>query len=400
MAFASGALAQSMVATPAIPATSTAASSAGSGAAPQKTIFGCLGLTKANIKGCRDALCASQLGQMMNGMMMPLSGLTGGVIPTFCPPVLNAAALADQAALTGGPAGSAGVMAAAAAAQADVAGAGARIAAIEYLATLDCHYWPEAEAGLIGRLRGDRVECVRFAAARALGTGCCCTKKTVAALEIVVNGGDKDGFPSENSPRVRAAAFAALDRCVQRFPIDASDPVPPESPELSPATPPEPPTPGLSPFAPGEVRRPKATLGYYETSVTRRSMRAVIADARRSLLVARSGPLAIQTATTGDRSLLGALARASSRVPLAEQTPVRVAREVTNPSRLPVANRAAQRTQKTGADGVPAVDSSIARTEGANAENPRARNSLISVIRRSLRMPQSAVTEEPDPSQR
>ena len=63
-----------------------------------------------------------------------------------------------------------------------MAAAKAKIAAIEYLATVDCGVWPEAEGSLIEALRNERVECVRYAAARALGTGCCCTEKTTAAL--------------------------------------------------------------------------------------------------------------------------------------------------------------------------------------------------------------------------
>jgi hypothetical protein len=40
----------------------------------------------------------------------------------------------------------------------------AKVAAIEYLATVDCRYYPEAEAGLIAGLRAEKNECVRIAA--------------------------------------------------------------------------------------------------------------------------------------------------------------------------------------------------------------------------------------------
>ena len=58
----------------------------------------------------------------------------------------------------------------------------ARCDAVKYLATVDCHWYPEAEAALICALRTDRSECVRYEAAVALNNGCCCTKKTVEAL--------------------------------------------------------------------------------------------------------------------------------------------------------------------------------------------------------------------------
>ena len=46
-----------------------------------------------------------------------------------------------------------GAVGAAAAIQADEAGAAQRRAAVRYLGTVDCHYWPEAEDALIGALR-------------------------------------------------------------------------------------------------------------------------------------------------------------------------------------------------------------------------------------------------------
>src|SRR2546425_250805 len=72
--------------------------------------------------------------------------------------------------------------AAAAKIRADEAGAKARRTAVKYLATVDCHYYPEAEAALIAALRADRNECVRLEAALALGGGCCCTRNAAQAL--------------------------------------------------------------------------------------------------------------------------------------------------------------------------------------------------------------------------
>ena len=71
-----------------------------------------------------------------------------------------------------------------------------RRAAVRCLAYIDCHWYPEAEAALIDALRTDRSECVRLEAAVALGSGCCCTRKTVEALTLVVNGGNTDANPA------------------------------------------------------------------------------------------------------------------------------------------------------------------------------------------------------------
>jgi hypothetical protein len=103
---------------------------------------------------------------------------------------------------------------AAAAIKKSEAEAKARRAAARYLGTVDCHWWPEAQNGLIDFLWGDPNECVRLEAALALGRGCCCTKEVIYALIPVVQGIPKDGKPAENSERVRAAAAAALAHCL------------------------------------------------------------------------------------------------------------------------------------------------------------------------------------------
>jgi hypothetical protein len=96
---------------------------------------------------------------------------------------------------------------------------------------------------------------VRFAAARVLGSGCCCTKKTIEALTTSVQGSDKDGNPAETSPRVKATAYAALQHCLTRYteptpepgPIESIEPVPPEPslPVAPEGATPEAPEPGL-----------------------------------------------------------------------------------------------------------------------------------------------------------
>jgi len=362
-------------------------------AAAPRSLWSSLGLSSSNIHACINKLCASQLGQMMNSMLLPMGSLTGGVIPTLCPPNPNAAGLADQA---GGPGGPGGAQAAAAAIQADVAGAGARIAAIEYLATVDCHYWPEAEAALIGRLRGDRVECVRFAAARALGSGCCCTKKTIEALRLVVAGEDKDGFPSETSERVRAAATAALDNCMCRFEGKETAPEPTEPPEPATPKPPEPPGSGsASPFGPKVSQRPRGALGYYETTIQRRSLGQVKADARRTLALAKSEGVGKHILTTGNRSVFGALAHASSPSSRADRAAtVNLEHEgVVGPRQAAIANQPQEGTQ---ADSGRAVDGSVTRANDPDAGKDRKQRSVFQVIRRSLLPRAESGQEEPD----
>jgi hypothetical protein len=90
-----------------------------------------------------------------------------------------------------------------------------RVAALKKLAGADCRYWPEAEDALAGALRGDRSEDVRYAAAVALQSGCCCTQKTILALDAAVSGLERDGFPAERSVRVRTAACVALNKCLR-----------------------------------------------------------------------------------------------------------------------------------------------------------------------------------------
>jgi hypothetical protein len=98
----------------------------------------------------------------------------------------------------------------------EAAQAEARVEAVRYLATVDCHWYPEAEAGLIASLRADRSECVRLAAAQSLARGCCCTKKTLAALQICAAGSNLDGNPGERCVRVRWAALHAMQVCLSQ----------------------------------------------------------------------------------------------------------------------------------------------------------------------------------------
>jgi hypothetical protein len=235
--------------------------------------------------------CNSVLGQLFNNMLKPANALTGGVVPLCCPPLgVNPADLLKPADSAEG---------AAARIKADTADAKARAAALRYLGTVDCHYWPEAQAALINGLRADRNECVRLAAALALGSGCCCSPKTITALGITVAGTEDDGNPSETSERVRAAAFVALSHCVDRFPPPpveigpvrepvpgTGEPVPP--PRVGPETVP-PPKPMLPPPPNGSqgsnkpADKTKVSPAAYYERVAKLPMSEVLDRARRQL---------------------------------------------------------------------------------------------------------------------
>lgn len=193
------------VAAPAAPAAAAPAAAA-AGVQPGG-LWSFLGLSQPQLAVCKEKFCATQLGKMMNNGISSMGAMTGGLIGPCCP-VATKADLAKPADSAEG---------AAARIKADEAAAKARRAAVRYLGTVDCHYWPEAEAGMINALRTDKNECVRMEAAWQMGMGCCCTKKTVEALAITVSGSDRDGNPAERSDRVKEAARFSMERCVACF---------------------------------------------------------------------------------------------------------------------------------------------------------------------------------------
>jgi hypothetical protein len=265
-------------------------------AAPaQRTIWGFFGLTPANCAACRQRICASPLGAMLNGLVGPAATMTGGLIPTFCPAVPTDAQVAAAAA-AGGPTGAEAV---AAKIKQDEADAKARRAAIRYLSTASCHYWPEAEAAIIGGLRDDRNECVRYEAALALLNGCCCTAKTIEALNIVVAGSEKDGKPSELSERVKQVSLAALQGCLLRFHPPAQ-PIPLERPE-----------PASASNAPEELPPGFQRVAYYYQTIKDVPPELIVAEARRT--IDRATALGASTSLlTGKRTVYHALARAAT----------------------------------------------------------------------------------------
>jgi hypothetical protein len=209
-----------------------------------RTLWGFLGLNPTSMQNahtklqlCRDKFCQSQFGQMLGGFTAgPLAGVTGGFLPSVCPPAPSPATLSALESQSG-PMGAEAVAGKIKQSEAD---AKARVAAIEYLGTVDCNRWKEARIALINGLRADPNECVRYAAARVLNTGCCCSKPVIEALRVCVSGEDTDGNPPETSQRVKAAAFSALQNCLMRVPEDLPPEQPPPSRERERGGPPVP----------------------------------------------------------------------------------------------------------------------------------------------------------------
>jgi len=210
-------------AAPAAAAASPAAAAANPAAAGgAKNIWSFFCKTPEQKAQCKSQFCSSSIGQFINNLLLPASAISGGLIGPCCPDPAttpNAEDLAKPAT---------GAQGAAAKIKAEEAQAKAKVAAIEYLASVDCRYYPEAEAGMISGLRSEKNECVRLAAAKALASGCCCSAKVVKALTMTVNCSSKDGFPAEASELVRTFAFVALERCLRK--CVESDEEPPEQP--------------------------------------------------------------------------------------------------------------------------------------------------------------------------
>jgi hypothetical protein len=159
----------------------------------------------------RKNRCHTPLGQFVDCVTAPLRLVSGALSRDCCTEAQSHEELARMTLAHVSPA-----EATAAKIKAEEAGAKARRAAVRYLGTVDCHYYPETEFALIAGLRADRNESVRQEAALALANGCCSTSKTLAALNLVVTGSDADGNPSETSERVKAAAMTALQQFVAR----------------------------------------------------------------------------------------------------------------------------------------------------------------------------------------
>jgi hypothetical protein len=195
-------------------------------AAPTRNLWSFLCPSADQKAACRAKFCNSSVGQLVNNTLKPATAFSGGLVPDLCPPKVDPTDLNRAAEDPQGVA---------ARIQKLEAESKARRAAVRYLGTVDCHYFPEAETGLLTALRTDTNECVRLEAALALGRGCCCSKKVIDTLTVVVECSDRDKSPAETSARVRAAANAALQRClscyVQRAPSTPAEPPEPAAPE-------------------------------------------------------------------------------------------------------------------------------------------------------------------------
>jgi hypothetical protein len=194
-------------------------------AAPPNNLWSFLFPSPTQCATLKAHFCASPFGQIASAMGQPMSMMSGGLFGGCCP--ANGLNPNDLLKDPGSSEGAAALV------KADEAGAAARRAAIRYLSTVDCRYWPEAEAALINGLRADKIECVRWEAAKALQRGCCCTTKIILALTICVAGAETDGFPAECSARVRDNAAIALSMCVADSPAPylLAPPVPTITPE-------------------------------------------------------------------------------------------------------------------------------------------------------------------------
>jgi hypothetical protein len=285
-------------------------------AAP-RTIWSFLGLSANNLHACKEKLCASQFGQMLNSLATgPVGAVSGGFIPPLCPPAPSPAQIAGLEKKPNG-----GAEAAAAKIKASEADAKARVAAVEYLGTVDCNRFPEAKKGLISALREDPNECVRYAAARALNSGCCCDQEVIEALKECVAGESKKA-PAETSPRVKAAAFAALQNCLMKVPEEVEAPAeraparPEGLPEALPDTrkraKPEGTTmntsdPSTRVTSLGSAAPPAQTKG---DDLEQKPFGQTVAEARRTLFEAARYPQPPSTLPSGKRSLYHAFVKA------------------------------------------------------------------------------------------
>jgi hypothetical protein len=204
---------------PTVPA---APAGAGAAATPAASgggnLWSFLCLTPDQIANVKNCYCNSAIGKLISGFGGPMTVMSGGLVDNCC---VKNAIQNDLKKPADSPEG------AAARIKQDEADAAARAEAVRYLATVDCERWPEAADTLKNALRKDRNECVRWEAAKALRTGCCCNNEIVEALKQCVLGDAKtDPNPAEHSERVRAAAAEALSHCVIVQPVELAPPAP------------------------------------------------------------------------------------------------------------------------------------------------------------------------------
>lgn len=313
---------------PGASAATTAVTQATSG---NRTLWDFLGCSWENKRRCLEWFCQCPLGGLVNNMLRPMSAFTGGMIGPICPTVPTDEALRklqEDPAKKGGPEDLAAQVK-----QAE-AEAKARAAAVRYLATVDCSRFEGVDDALIKALLFDPSECVRWEAAKALQTGCCCNKKTIDALAIVAAGqggkvkmgGEERIVPVEKCARVREAAAIALERCVACFRETSSETAPDRRPDAPPV-----PTPAPD--------RPPTALG-------QRSMNETLKDAEEALKVRRTAALP----PSGSRGVFDLVnASVKSHQPASTPTAAVVAAQPVQPTQtvrlVPVPQAAAYATQ-------------------------------------------------------
>lgn len=133
----------------------------------------------------------------------------------------------------------------------------------------------------------------------ALGSGCCCTKKTIAGLTHCVSGESKDGNPPERSERVREAAMAALEHCLSCYQEKKE-----ETKEPEPVRPPERTSPMPMPQENVGIR-----LTAYYARLESKTTAQVVADAREVMQRNSRSTMSIEP-PRGERHLFGYLSNA------------------------------------------------------------------------------------------
>jgi len=279
----------------AIPTTAATAAPAAGG------LVGLCQLLDAKIKACKAKICACPCGQMITSMTKIANTYSGGMI---CPPCCPEVKEDDLKKASNTPQG------ACARITKEEAEAPARRASVRCLAYADCNWYPEAEAALITALRTDRNECVRLEAALVMGTGCCCTRKTIEALTISVSGSKKDGNPPENSPRVKSAAYASLQHCLECYKeVEVLDPLKkPEEPDRLPEPRKVPP----GPVTALELMSANTMLAADRPRLQAQPQDPLLVDARQVLTDMKSAAVLPTRMPTGNRSLYGAFVAASA----------------------------------------------------------------------------------------
>lgn len=261
------------------------------------TLWTFLGLSHQNLKKCHCCFCGSKLGHMCDSLITPFRVVSGGIVPPLCCHVPTCEELACM-----NPDNCSLAEIVAAKIRRGEADACKRRAAVRFLGSVDCQYYHEAEEALIAHLRADQNECVRLEAAHVLGNGCCCTPRTLAALQIAVAGTAADGNPPEKSDRVKAAAMDALQSCLSCY---AGTPATSEAPLQTP------PLEVLPPPAPSP-KSPLQLMSFTSTADEKKPPRDVVLEAQRTYAAHVGAAVPERTQAKPARNLLQIVAEAST----------------------------------------------------------------------------------------